>query len=206
MPICSERKLAFVHIPKTAGSSITRLLGMTTRDHFFEVNYNAYEFDGVTYAPQHLTPQLLAELVPDWDSYTTFCFTRHPYTKAVSEYHFLRKDIGHKRTRFLRKVRVFIEPLFRRWMRRQLALKDMDHKLPQSHYVAGCQHVFKYEELHERWADIARVMGVAVEAELPHVVVGRQDSERIASRLSPKTKALIQELYPDDFEALGYDR
>lgn len=206
MPICSERKLAFVHIPKTAGSSITRLLGMTTRDHFFEVNYTAYTVDGVTYAPQHLTPALLADLVPDWHQYTTFCFTRHPYAKAVSEYYFLRKDIGHKRTRIFRKVRVFIEPLFRRWIRRQLALKDMDHKLPQADYVAGCEHVFKYEELHDRWTEIASVMGVSAEAKLPRVVVGRQNSERIASRLSPKTKALLQELYPDDFEALGYAR
>ncbi|MEC7114794.1 MAG: sulfotransferase family 2 domain-containing protein, partial [Bacteroidota bacterium] len=65
-------------------------------------------------------------------------------------------------------------------------------------------HVFKYEELHDRWPEIAAVMGVSAEAKLPRVVVGRQNSERIASRLSPKTKALLQELYPDDFEALGY--
>ena len=129
-----------------------------------------------------------------------------PYAKAVSEYYFLRKDIGHKRTRIFRKVRVFIEPLFRRWIRRQLALKDMDHKLPQADYVAGCAHVFKYEELHDRWPEIAAVMGVSAEAKLPRVVVGRQNSERIASKLSPKTKALLQELYPDDFEALGYAR
>jgi hypothetical protein len=37
-------------------------------------------------------------------------------------------------------------------------------------------------------------------------VVGRQNTERIAAGLSPKTKELIQELYPDDFEALGYER
>jgi hypothetical protein len=37
-------------------------------------------------------------------------------------------------------------------------------------------------------------------------VVGRQNTERIAAGLSPKTKKLIQELYPNDFEALGYER
>jgi len=200
MPLCPTRRLAFIHIPKTAGSSITNLLEMGSRENFFEVNYGAYEFDGVTYAPQHLTPALLQTLVPDFDSYTTFCFTRHPYTKAVSEYYWLRKDVDK------RKVRVFFEPLFRRWIRRELAKKDMDHKLPQSDYVSGCQHVFKFEELHERWDDIARVMGVEASAKLPRLVVGRQNTERIASRLSPKTKELLQELYPNDFEALGYER
>ena len=82
----------------------------------------------------------------------------------------------------------------------------MDHKLPQSAYVEGCQHVFKYEELHARWEEIARVMGVDATAKLPRLVVGRQNTERLAAGLSPKTKKLIQELYPNDFEALGYDR
>lgn len=200
MPICTERKLAFIHIPKTAGSSITKLLDMGELKNFFEVNYRAYEFEGVSYSPQHLTPVLLESLVPDFGSYTTFCFTRHPYAKAVSEYYWLRKDVDK------RKVRVFFEPLFRRWIRKELAKKDMDHKLPQSAYVKGCQHVFKFEELHERWDEISAVMGVAATAKLPRLVVGRQNTERIAAGLSPKTKKLIQELYPDDFEALGYER
>ena len=200
MPICTKRKLAFIHIPKTAGSSITKLLDMGELENFFEVNYHAYEFAGVSYAPQHLTPALLENLVPDFGSYTTFCFTRHPYAKAVSEYYWLRKDVDR------RKVRVFFEPLFRRWIRKELAKKDMDHKLPQSAYVKGCQHVFKFEDLHARWDEIAEVMGVAASAKLPRLVVGRQNTERIAASLSPKTKKLIQELYPNDFEALGYDR
>jgi len=200
MPLCSNRKLAFIHIPKTAGSSITKLLDMGKSENFFEVNYRAYVFEGVSYSPQHLTPALLGSLVPEWDSYTTFCFTRHPYAKAVSEYYWLRKDVDK------RKVRFFWEPLFRRWIRTQLALKDMDHKLPQSNYTAGCQHVFKFEDLHEKWSEISKVMGVAEDAELPRLVVGRQNSERIAATLSPKTKAMIQELYPEDFEPLGYAR
>lgn len=200
MPLCSNRKLAFIHIPKTAGSSITKLLDMGKSENFFEVNYRAYVFEGVSYSPQHLTPALLGSLVPGWDSYTTFCFTRHPYAKAVSEYYWLRKDVDK------RKVRFFWEPLFRCWIRTQLALKDMDHKLPQSNYTAGCQHVFKFEDLHEKWSEISKVMGVAEDAVLPRLVVGRQNSERIAATLSPKTKAMIQELYPEDFEPLGYAR
>jgi len=200
MPVCTKRKLAFIHIPKTAGSSVTNLLDMNGRENFFEVNYHAYEFEGVSYAPQHLTPALLETLIPDFGSYTTLCFTRHPYAKVVSEYYWLRKDVDK------RKVRVFFEPLFRRWIEKELAKKDMDHKLPQSAYVSGCQHVFKMEELHARWDEIAKVMAVPSSAKLPRLVVGRQNTERIASRLSAKTKMRIQELYPDDFEALGYER
>lgn len=195
-----KEKIGLHPHPQDRGVQHHEIAGHGERENFFEVNYHAYEFDGVSFAPQHLTPALLARLVPDFDAYTTFCFTRHPYEKAVSEYHWLRKDVDK------RKVRVFWEPLFRRWIRRELALKNMDHKLPQATYVEGCQHVFKFEDLHNEWENIARVMGVSSEVTLPRLVVGRQNTSRIASRLSDKTKRMIQELYPDDFEALGYDR
>ena len=194
MPICSERKLAFVHIPKTAGSSITRLLGMTTRDHFFEVNYTAYTVDGVTYAPQHLTPALLADLVPDWDQYTTFCFTRHPYAKAVSEYYFLRKDIGHKRTRIFRKVRVFIEPLFRRWIGRQLALKDMDPSCPRP-TMSRMRACVQVRGAPRSLARNRRRDGGIRRGKLP-AWWWAANSERIASRLSPKTKPSCRNCIP----------
>ena len=52
--------------------------------------------------------------------------------------------------------------------------ENMDHKLPQATYVEGCQHVFKFEDLHNEWENIARVMGVSSEVTLPRLVVGRK--------------------------------
>jgi hypothetical protein len=49
-------------------------------------------------------------------------------------------------------------------------------------------------------------MRVDATAKLPRLVVGRQNTERLATKLSSKTKRMIQELYPDDFEPLGYAR
>ena len=124
---------------------------MGERENFFEVNYHAYEFDGVSYAPQHLTPALLARLVPDFDAYTTFVLatpTRRPSANTIG-----CEDVDKGKS-----VR-FATPL-RHWIRRELALKNMDHKLPQATHAEGCQHVFKLEELHSEWENISRVMGV----------------------------------------------
>ena len=158
------------------------------------MNYHAYEFDGVLRAT--------AFAACFWGTWFGFWELHHLLFHAPP----LRQ--GRQRVHWYAnsKVRVFFEPLFRRWIRKELAKKDMDHKLPQSVYVKGCQHVIKFEELHERWDEIAKVMGLASSAKLPRLVVGRQNTERIAAGLSPKTKKLIQELYPNDFESLGYDR
>lgn len=200
MPVCFDRKLAFVHIPKTAGSSVASLLGLDTKAHFFEPNYAAYTFDGVTYAPQHLTPALLAELIPNFADFTTFCFTRHPYEKVVSEYFWLRRDYEG------RPVRLFMEWRFRRWIERELARKDMDHKLDQWLYAMDCDYVFSVETMNEQWPSIATVLGVSAATKPPRLQIGGQDSHRIARSLSDRTKRIIQEVYPDDFDRLGYAR
>ena len=200
MPVCFDRKLAFVHIPKTGGSSVARLLGLDTEEHFYEANYAAYTFNGVTYAPQHLTASLLGTLIPNFSVFTTFCFTRHPYEKVVSEYFWLRRD------REARPVRLFWEWRFRRWMKNELARKDMDHKLDQWLYAKDCDHVFSFETMNEQWPSIARVLGAPPEATLPRLLTGRQDSRRIARSLSERSKRIIQDLYPDDFDRLGYTR
>ena len=200
MPVCFERKLAFIHIPKTAGSSVTDLLGLDRPECFYERRYDVYTFDGVTFAPQHLTPALLARLIPNFSEFTTFCFTRHPYEKVISEYYWLRKDFAK------RPVRLFRERSFCRWIETELARKDMDHKLDQWLYAKDCNHVFSYETMHENWVSIANVLGVPPETRLPRLATGRQNTRRIARSLSERPRRLIQNLYPDDFDRLGYAR
>ena len=92
MPIFPPRKVAFIHIPKCAGSSLEHRYNLRKREYFFEPKKDAYTFEGVSFAPQHLTPALLKELVPNFNEYKTFCITRHPYDKMVSEYFWLHRD------------------------------------------------------------------------------------------------------------------
>jgi hypothetical protein len=82
----------------------------------------------------------------------------------------------------------------------------MDHKLDQWFYAMACDHVFSLETMNEQWPFIAKVLGVSPETKPPRLRTGRQDSRRIARSLSDGTKRIIQELYPDDFDRLGYTR
>ena len=83
----------------------------------------------------------------------------------------------------------------------------MDHKLPQSVYVKGCQHVFKFEEPHARALGRDREGdGSDLQPKLPRLCGGAARTLRIAAGLSPKTREVDSKLYPNDFESLGYDR
>jgi hypothetical protein len=156
MPVCFDRKLALIHIPKTAGGSLTQALGLQHEENFYAPKYDAYCYEGITYAPQHLTPRLLAQLVPDFDAFTTVCFTRHPYEKVVSEYFWLKRDYERRPVRWYRESRL------REWIETSLSKKDMDHKLDQYTYAKDCNLVFSMAHLRQGTAAIERLLGTTL--------------------------------------------
>jgi chondroitin 4-sulfotransferase 11 len=85
MPISKNLKTIFVHIPKNAGESIERALGM--------YGGNAGDTMWGTIANRHVLQHLTAsemrkQFFTDtmWDDYFKFAVVRNPWSKAVSEY------------------------------------------------------------------------------------------------------------------------
>lgn len=198
MPICRERNFAFIHIPKTGGTSIEMLLEVNYPDNLYGPEET--EYDGVSFALQHLTPDLLRQLVPDLDDMMKFCFTRHPYQKAVSEFFWLQDDFKHGRIEYSHeKLRI--------WIRDELSKKDCDHKIDQWDYAKDCDYVFKYVDFADA-PSLLRSIGIEVDmgVELPHALMPSYDSDKVASEMPEDICRMIDELYPNDFENLGYER
>jgi len=199
MPIDFDNKVAFIHVPKVAGTSIEVRYGLNNARCLYSWDWKAYCVDGVQYAPQHLTPALLSTIVPDFDAYTSFCFVRHPYAKMVSEYYFLHVAYYKK------PIRIWSEWHFRRWLERTASKKDMDHLLPQNAYATGCQHVWRLEELPEKIETLDRWFHFQGNEPLGHHKKANHTAKRTQG-LKQKTKDLIYELYREDFEALSFKR
>jgi hypothetical protein len=85
MPISHDLKTIFIHIPKNAGESIERTLGIYSGDPqqtFWGVFNNQYVL-------QHLTSNELRshkQISKIWHEYFKFAVVRNPWSKAVSEY------------------------------------------------------------------------------------------------------------------------
>src|SRR5215813_14048351 len=84
--ISHKHKFIFVHIPKTAGTSIEEAL----RDETCQLLRNEWDHTRAPHAPlNHLTLRELADchiLTPaQLKSYFKFCFVRNPWDRLVSE-------------------------------------------------------------------------------------------------------------------------
>jgi hypothetical protein len=112
MPISHGKRFVFIHIPKTAGSSMLQALHDDDAQWDF-ININVWpRFFGVPhgitlfrelrefsplntiarYREQHLPARILRRLVPEdvWASYFKFAFVRNPWDLVVSSYAYMR--------------------------------------------------------------------------------------------------------------------
>ena len=84
MPVCRDKKIIFIHIPKNAGESIEKTLNIyngTKTENIFGIDNSK--------VLQHLTANQLKKSYFDnseWNKYFKFAVIRNPWSKAVSEY------------------------------------------------------------------------------------------------------------------------
>jgi len=79
--ICHERQFIFVHIPKTAGSSLNEALGVPWQNH---KDLSRYQ--------REVTPEIFR-------NYFKFTVVRNPWARLFSDYNFQRTKSGHKCSR-----------------------------------------------------------------------------------------------------------
>lgn len=132
MPIDFERKIIFVHIPKTAGTSVKRHLqldhasfsyriGKRVNSGFVNGSCNHWAA-GIDLQHLTLSELLLAANVQDPQSFFKFTFLRDPVSRFLSEYHWrIRREFTKQYTstidRFIDYVEDFLngnvsDPLF----------------------------------------------------------------------------------------------
>jgi hypothetical protein len=86
MPVCFDRKIAFIHIPKTAGQSIEDLFEFELDNHHYFGNNNGHDFS-------HCTIKNMQSKI-DISNFFKFSFVRNPFDRLVSEF-FYRSELKH---------------------------------------------------------------------------------------------------------------
>lgn len=194
MPIFPKHKTIFLHVPKTAGSTIEKALGLETAQML--------DTRKSPHAPQHRTfRELKVRIPPDiFSSYFKFAITRHPVERLVSHFYW-NPDIKPKTKKRFTKLVDFAAECGSSDTYRTVAFND--HLIPQVFYTRGADYVGKYEELEETIKEIWKRLP---DPHHPKPVV------REIKRFQPKCRKLLDvgvwnrivDIYRSDFKELHY--
>jgi hypothetical protein len=199
MVVCHIRKIIFIHIPKTAGSSIEHLL----RDE------GKYELDFIGVRNGRSThhymgielKMILKELYP---TYYKFSFVRNPYDRLISEYFWCRiNNVGHKFNKTFDEFLDYVEDVIKN--KKFFKPIDNDHFIPQYSFLFFnnkllVNNIFKYEDLETVGPLIKKRL--KIKTSLQHL----NKSIKNEITLTQEQKDRIYNLYQIDFQTFNYEK
>jgi len=192
--IIHEHKAIFVHIPKTAGTSIECLFGINVSDDI-TLNQNTFTgWDGYKqmYIQHCSIQQILDWSMMDLSNYFSFTFVRNPWDRIVSDYLFfkIRSDMSLKE--FIVKEGV----------------SDPTHVLPQMYFIKkrngeiGLDFIGRFENLQCDFNTVCDKIGIERQT-LPHML--KKQREHYSFYYDDETVELIAKKYKEDIEYFGYE-
>jgi sulfotransferase famil protein len=208
--ISHSHRFIFVHISKTAGTSLKRTLApychqpprtglrrllshLPVQESPGEVAFRAHTT--ARWARMKISPRV-------FDSYTAFSVVRNPFDRAVSNYHFLLQRPEHHSHRHVRQM-TFDEYLKflkgRRWMRDP----TQRYRVIDSHGRLLCTPILRFESLQADFANLCGKLGLEVAPSLGHrnPSAHRPFHEYYERRA---TRDAVVDLFAADFDSFGY--
>lgn len=187
MLVCNKHRIVFLAIPKTG----TRTIYDVLKTHF----------DGVLYK-EHLST-----MPAKYKKYKSFTIVRNPYDRAVSQWWSTCKRGNDKRK--------FIEAMskhgwdntltnFLRLAKRDSIIRGKRVLTPQYEYLNNrVDHLLRFENLKE---DFYNLPSITEDIELPEINTTKHVRDSWQDIVTPEDIKLVNELYPRDFDAAGYDK
>lgn len=205
MPIFRKdgKSILFVHIPKTAGSTIEQMFGKSGFDVLYR---DPHTRPGSVNrlrrcSPQHMHASMLAGLFRLEQFDAVFMTVRDPIARFRSEYAMRATSL------------VPSAEAVEQWADRAFADYNRDsflfdnHLRPQVEFLLPGAHVYRLEDGLERAvADMSRRLGIDVTTEVPRAMDRARESGIPSSKveLSPRLIARLRAMYHQDFVAFGY--
>jgi hypothetical protein len=215
MPISHQHRTIFVHIPKTAGTSVEAVLGMhgDKRDIGIVPYFNqALDLEHL-YGQQlqHMTALAIKTALRDdmvFDSYFKFTIVRDPWERLVSALAWT----GQKWARGVELTVAEFEQQLRQVHSLILAARGAPvsmaaHFHPQYSYVFDgnetlmVDFVARYENLHADWQVICDRLGVRT----PLPVRMRSHHKHYREYYTDETRRLVADMYARDVSLFGYE-
>lgn len=216
MPISHPHRTIFVHIPKTAGTSVESVLGMHGDKSDIGIRpYFNQEIDREhLYGRdlQHMTAAELRDVLHRdgvFDRYFKFAIVRNPWDRLVSVFAWTNQKWARGEAladgEFESSVRQ-LHAMFVVARSARQPLRAAPHYWPQMHFLMDrarqplLDFIARYESLDADWEHIRRKIGI--QADLPSRM--RSHHRPYQSYYNDTTRAMVAEIYAEDVAAFGY--
>jgi chondroitin 4-sulfotransferase 11 len=185
--ISHKHRFIYVHIPKTGGVSVINALGLEVLGHqplSHTLNHNS-----------------------DCDGYLKFCFTRNPWDRAASAFHYLQKGGSHNADdsqafkKYFSKRQSFQE--FIKSDTFKVAIDNQQHFRPMTHYIdMNVDFIGRFESLQEDFNIVCDTIGIP-QAQLPHT--NKSSNKHYTEAYDDEAREIVAEAYKDDIENFNYE-
>lgn len=202
-----NRNAVFLWIPKTAGATLYETLDKHVCTKLLDLPAAKLRFRNrglVTFGHMEYTKLLEAGLVTAKfdESAFKFCFSRNPYSRAVSLYFFSRKRgwIAEEMSflEFCRKIDDGVDDIG------LFNVKDLSLCNPQSRWLRGVRPDFVGRV--ENFDDDLRQLFQLLDLNLPGTVTARNLTEHspYMEYYCQESRDIVERYYKEDFERFGY--
>lgn len=206
MLISESHRFLFVHVQKTAGTSVTQLLApyalpspagrlrRTASDFGLVRNWRRHHFR--IHAPLRRAERILPRDV--FESMFKFGFVRNPWDRLVSWYVYIFKETGHRRH-----ARVQGRGGFEAFVHAELAhpRRSQWWMVARRDGELGLDFVGRFENLEDDMSSICRRLSIPCQP-LPRANISRH--EPYQSYYTPALAALVRQRWAREIEAFGY--
>lgn len=188
--------LVFVHVPKTAGTTISEFIRHRFAESVIDVA-KQYKDDRV-YGGHLPREQMNADFSKYMSSLPIFSVCRHPYDRLVSGFLHWIRDRGYGEGDYPQGFN------FESW------LKGKNHvmKLPLSTWIRESDIILRYENLSNDIIKMEEVLGFEIKLLKKNVGIRElfgHEYPKGNDIIRPDIKEYIQETYKEDFERFGYE-
>lgn len=203
MIVAENPRFVFVHVHKTGGTSIKRVLRRYAMKPGHELANQFLKRIGIrqfspVYYPNHFTANQLIERIGSvrFGSYYSFGFVRNPWDWQVSTYRYILRNRKHPHHKIVVALKEFGEYL--RWRCDERFQLQRDFLYQDDKQVVD--FIGRFENLTEDFQSVCRQL--KLRHRLP--VLNRTGGKRYESYYTEYLKELVQTTYRPDIEEFGY--
>lgn len=185
--ISEKHKSIFVHIPKTAGTSIEKKLGL------FE-DFQRGVQDHRTIIELRNSMEIM-----DFKKYFKFSFVRNPWDRVFSWYRNVMRDPIHRKGQNIPDDCSFAQ--FLECFSTNLVLKPQLYWLEDEKGDIPLDFIGRFENLSEDFKKVSKAIGIK-EADLPHYLSSQKPDYR--DFYNEKTKKIVESTYIKEIKMFNY--